>query len=555
MVELSRRLLLGAGSGGLTALATARWAQAVAAQAPFVHGVASGDPLPDGVMLWTRVTPSAGARPGSGVGPPTRVDWEIARDRRFERIVSRGTKIATTRRDHTVHVDVRGLRAGTTYWYRFHALGETSRIGRTKAAPAHDSRAAVRLAVMSCANYDWGYFAGYRHLARRGDLDAVLHLGDYIYEYGPEGPLLPGVEPAKVREARPRHECTTLADYRVRHGCYKLDDDLQELHAAHPMIAVWDDHETANDTWRNGAENHQPEEGSWPTRARGGRRAWLDWLPVRHVDPDDFYRIQRRLRFGEQVDLWMLDERRFRDEPPQSAQFSYGSVDPAVNDPERTMLGDAQRHWLTRGLSRSTATWKVLGNQVPFFPLVLGAGVPEAIQAILEPIEHQLVQPAATAYVDDWNGYAAERAKLIRGMADIDDVVVLTGDVHQSFATDLPASTGDYRLDERSVAVEFVAPGISSPSVQTAANQVMPGSGDALDAVLTANLTAGNPWVKYSEGFHTGYAIVDFDERRVHCDYWHLTDARKRDSDVSLAASWECLRGSRAVTEADKPLD
>lgn len=554
MVELSRRVLLGVGSGGITTLATARWARAVASHAPFVHGVASGDPLPDGVVLWTRVTPSAQARPGSGLGPPTRVGWEISRDRHFKRVVSRGTRIATTRRDHTVHVDVRGLRADTTYWYRFEALGATSRIGRTKTAPAADARTAVRFGVMSCANYDWGYFAGYRHLAGRRDLDAVLHLGDYIYEYGPEGPLLPGVEPTRVRAARPRHECTTLADYRVRHGSYKLDRDLQSLHAAHPMIAVWDDHEIANDTWRKGAENHQPEEGAWSARAHAGRRAWLDWLPVRHVDPDDFYRIQRRLRFGELVDLWMLDERRFRDEPPQSAQFSYGSVDPAVNDPDRTMLGDAQRHWLTRGLARSTATWKVLGNQVPFFPLVLGAGVPEAVQEILAPIEDQLVQPAATAYVDDWNGYAAERKLLIEGMAELDDVVILTGDVHQSFATDIPASTGDYRFDQRSVAVEFVAPGISSPSVQTSASQVMPGSGEALDAILTANLTAGNPWVKYSEGFHTGYAVVDFDARRVQCDYWHLADATQRNSTVELAASWECLRGSRAVTESSTPL-
>jgi alkaline phosphatase D len=427
-------------------------------------------------------------------------------------------------------------------------------VGRTRTAPAAHATRPVRLGLISCANFDWGFFAGYRHLAARNDIDAVLHLGDYIYEYGPEGPLVPGIEPAKVRSVKPSHECLTLADYRIRHGDYKLDADLQAFHAKHPVIAVWDDHEIANDTWREGAENHSEDEGEWSVRANAGRRAWLEWLPVRHVDPDDWYRIQRRMRFGSLVDLWMLDERRFRDEPPMSAQFSFGSVDPAVNDESRAMLGAAQYHWLTRGLAESRATWKVLGNQVPFFPLVLGPGVPEAVQQVLDPIEDQLVQPAVTLYVDDWNGYAAERDKLIAGLTEIDDVVILTGDIHQSYACEVPASSGDYLVDGRSVAVEYTCPGVSSPSIQTSASSVMPGSGEILDVILSANLATSNPWVKYSEGFHAGYSVVDFDEERVQCDFWHLEDGTRKDSGIALAASYETKRGSRKVTAASAPL-
>ena len=255
MTELTRRQVLSAAALGAVAV-TGAAATAEGAEAVFRHGIASGDPLPDAIVLWTRVTPNAAAQPGSGRGPRVPVRWEVASDRHFRRTVAQGTTVTGPDRDHTVHVDARGLRPSTTYWYRFEALGQLSPVGRTRTAPSTSTDAPVRFGVVSCANYGWGFFAGYRHLASRHDLDAVLHLGDYIYEYGPDGPLVPGIQPATVRVAEPKRECLSLADYRERHGCYRIDPDLQAFHAAHPIIAVWDDHEVANDTWRDGAENH-----------------------------------------------------------------------------------------------------------------------------------------------------------------------------------------------------------------------------------------------------------------------------------------------------------
>jgi alkaline phosphatase D len=232
----------------------------------FRHGVASGDPLPDAVVLWTRVSPTPDATPGSGVGPPIDVRWQIARDRDFRHVVDRGTVHTGPRRDHTVKIDATGLAPDTTYYYRFVADGHCSRIGRTATAPAHHATSRrLRLGVVSCANWQAGWFSAYRHLARRDDLDAVLHLGDYLYEYGP-GEYGLGQSNVDVRGHRPKHEMVTLADYRRRHGQYKTDPDLADLHAVVPWIVTWDDHETANDAWRGGAENHDAGEGDWPTR-------------------------------------------------------------------------------------------------------------------------------------------------------------------------------------------------------------------------------------------------------------------------------------------------
>ena len=551
MTTLDRRQLLVRGAAGLAATglgSTLAWDRAYAARSPFLHGVASGDPLPDGVVLWTRVTPSREATPGSGKGPDVVVAWEVARDRAFEKVVARGRRTASATHDHTVHVDVRGLRPGTTYWYRFRALGATSRVGRTRTAPAANADVPVRLGVVSCANYDWGRFAAYRHLAGQ-DVDAVLHLGDYIYEYGPDGPLGPGMPaPAAPRHADPPRECTTLTDYRVRHGCYRLDADLQAMHARHPVIAVWDDHEIANDTWREGAENHDEGEGSWATRSRGGRRAWLEWLPVRRVVTDEPFRIHRRVRLGRHVDLWMLDERRFRDEQPSSVAFSAGSVDPARNDPGRTMLGESQLDWLTRGLRTSEASWKLLGNQVPFFPTVLGPAYPAAMSELLEPISPALAHEAVAYYVDDWNGYPAERRRLVETMAGVEDVVVLTGDVHMSYACEIPRDAGTYAATGDSVAVELIAPGISSPSIGTIAAQFVPGADTVFDGITGTNEQAFNPWVKYRESSHCGYLLVDVTRDRVRADWWLVDDAQVAGSAVRRARTMRVQRGSRRVT-------
>lgn len=237
--------------------ASASASAATAALAPaFLHGLASGDPLPDGVLLWTRITPTPESLPGSGKGPDTAVGWEVAEDSAFTKVVARGTTTSTAETDHTVKADVRGLRPATVYWFRFTAGTTVSAVGRTRTAPATDAATSgVRFGVVSCANWEAGYFSAYRHLAARADLDAILHLGDYIYEYAAGG--YPDAEYG-VRQHSPRHEILTLADYRLRHATYKTDPDLQALHAAHPVVAIWDDHEIANDAWSGGAENHTP---------------------------------------------------------------------------------------------------------------------------------------------------------------------------------------------------------------------------------------------------------------------------------------------------------
>lgn len=554
MPELSRRALIATGVGGSAVLAMSQWNEAVAASAPFVHGVASGDPLPTAVILWTRITPSSAATPGSGVGPDVTVAWEVASDAGFSAVVASGSTIASAAHDHTVHIDAGGLQPGTAYWYRFTALGEISPVGRTKTAAAASSSVPVRFGVASCANFNWGYFAGYKHLANQADLDAVLHLGDYIYEYAPGGVLAEDI-PKVVRTAEPQHECLTLADYRIRHGHYKLEPNLQLLHARHPMVAVWDDHEIANDTWKEGAENHDPAtEGDWATRASAGRRAWLEWLPVRHTDPDDWYRINRRLRFGKLVDLWMLDERRFRDQPPKSLFFGYGSAGGTSSAAGRGMIGEEQTHWLVDGLAESGATWKVVGNQVPFYPTTLLANVPGQITALLGPqLAKTFEQPLLQLQVEDWNGFLDERQRIVDGMAKIDNVVVLTGDVHQSYASEIPVKPNKYLLDRKSAAVEFITPGLASPSLQAQINQVVPGVGNLVDAVLTTNDRLANPWVKYSEGLKAGYMIVDFNAGRVQAD-WHHLDSTKPDGPKKIGASYQSKAGSNKITKASGPL-
>ena len=232
---------------------------AASSTSPFRHGIASGDPLPDAVVLWTRVTPTADALPGSRAGPRVTVGWQVATNPDFRRVVAQGSTVTGPERDHTVKVDAKGLAPATAYWYRFTLDGTTSPVGCTRTSPAPTSSPdRLRFALVSCSNWEAGYFSAYRHLAARGDLDAVLHMGDYVYEYG-TGQYAHGQSNRVIRPHDPRHEMLSLADYRQRHAQYKTDPDLRALHAVVPWITTWDDHETANDAWTGGAENHQPD--------------------------------------------------------------------------------------------------------------------------------------------------------------------------------------------------------------------------------------------------------------------------------------------------------
>ncbi|MFH9737846.1 alkaline phosphatase D family protein [Streptomyces roseolus] len=504
----------------------------------FLHGVASGDPLPDGVLLWTRVTPSPEAVPGSGLGADVRVDWEVAEDRAFARVVASGAATASAATDHTVKADVRGLRPATAYFFRFTAGGAVSAAGRTRTAPAADSAApGVRFGVVSCANYEAGHFSAYRHLASRGDLDAVLHLGDYLYEYAS------GVYPeAKdtVRTHEPRHEIVSLADYRTRHGRYKTDPDLQALHAAHPVVAIWDDHEFANDAWTGGAENHTPgTEGDWAARVAAAKRAYFEWMPVRTSTEGTVF---RRLRFGRLADLHLLDLRSFR-----SAQAKTGSG--SVDDPERTLTGRAQLDWLKSGLAGSDAAWQLVGTSVMISPVAFGS-LPAYL---LEPLAELMGLPTEgiAVNVDQWDGYTDDRRELLGHLSarGIRNTVFLTGDIHMAWANDVPARAATYPLSA-SVATEFVVTSVTSDNLDDLLD-VAPGT---LSVVAAGAVKAANRHVKWVDMDHHGYGVLDVTADRSQMDYYTVSDKRDPAATASWARSYRTLSGTQRVERVYQPV-
>ncbi|MGW9439483.1 alkaline phosphatase D family protein [Streptomyces sp. NPDC055607] len=504
----------------------------------FLHGVASGDPLPDGVLLWTRLTPVPEAVPGSGLGPDVRVDWEVAEDRAFARVVASGTTTAAAAADHTVKADVRGLRPATAYWFRFTADGVVSPAARTRTAPAADAAApGVRFGVVSCANWEAGHFSAYRHLAARADLDAVLHLGDYLYEYAS------GVYPeAKytVRTHEPRHEIVSLADYRARHGKYKTDPDLRALHAAHPVIAIWDDHEFANDAWTGGAENHTPgAEGAWAARVAAAKRAYFEWMPVRASTEGTVF---RRLRFGRLADLHLLDLRSFR-----SAQAKTGSG--TVDDPERSITGRAQLDWLKAGLAGSDATWQLVGTSVMISPVAFGA-LPAHL---LEPLAELMGLPkeGLAVNVDQWDGYTDDRRELLAHLTSrgVRNTVFLTGDIHMAWANDVPVKAATYPLSAPA-ATEFVVTSVTSDNLDDLLH-VAPGT---LSAVAATAVKAANRHVKWVDMDHHGYGVLDVTAARSQMDYYTVSDKTDPAATTAWARSYRTQSGTQRVERVYQPV-
>ncbi|MFD8919017.1 alkaline phosphatase D family protein [Streptomyces sp. NPDC059569] len=515
-------------------------AAASAAEAPaFLHGVASGDPLPDGVLLWTRVTPSPDAVPGSGRGADTEIFWEVAEDQRFASVVARGTTTARAASDHTVKVDVRGLRqAAVHYYFRFTAGGTVSPVGRTRTAPAPGAATpGVRFGVVSCANWEAGYFSAYRHLAARADLDAVLHLGDYLYEYATGG--FPGTD-GVVRQHEPTHEIISLADYRARHGRYKTDDDLRALHAAHAVIAIWDDHEFANDAWSGGAENHTPgTEGTWADRAAAARQAYFEWMPVRASTEGTVY---RRLRFGALADLHLLDLRSFR-----SRQTTIG--DGAVDDPDRTITGRAQLDWLKAGLAGSDAAWKLVGTSVMISPVAFGSLPAHLLGPIAELLG--LPKEGLAVNVDQWDGYTDDRKELLAHLTGrgIRNTVFLTGDIHMAWANDVPVTAATYPLS-RSAATEFVVTSVTSDNL----DDLLHVPAGTLSVVASAAVRAANRHVKWVDMDQHGYGVLDVTAERTQMDYYTVSDRTDPAATSSWARSYRTASGSQRVERAGQPV-
>ncbi|MEU8888166.1 alkaline phosphatase D family protein [Streptomyces sp. NPDC048442] len=513
-------------------------AAATSAAPAFLHGVASGDPLPDGILLWTRITPLPEAVPGSGAGPDTAVGWEVAEDKDFGRVVARGTTTATAATDHTVKVDVRGLRPETAYYFRFSCGDTFSPAARTRTTPAADSATAgVRFGVVSCANWESGYFSPYRHLAARADLDAVLHLGDYVYEYASGG-----YPEAKyvVRQHEPKHEIVSLADYRTRHGKYKTDPDLQALHHRHPVVAIWDDHEFANDAWSGGAENHTPgAEGDWAARTAAAKQAYFEWMPVRASVAGTVY---RRLRWGKLADLHLLDLRSFRS---QQAAVGSGKVDA----PERTITGRAQLDWLKSGLAASDAAWKLVGTSVMISPVAFGSLPAHLLEPIAELVG--LPKEGLAVNTDQWDGYTDDRKELIGHLQDrgIGNTVFLTGDIHMSWANDVPVKAATYP-SSGSAGVEFVVTSVTSDNL----DDILHVAPQTVSLVAATAVKAANRHVKYVDMDSHGYGVLDVTAEHSQMDYYAVSDKTRQDATSAWRRSYRTRSGTQRVERVYQPV-
>lgn len=433
--------------------------------APFYHGVASGDPLQDRVIIWTHVTTSI---PG-----PTTVNWEVATDTAMSNVVQSGSFVTSDTMDYTVKVDVTGLQPGTWYYYRFERGGRYSLTGRTFTAPSGNGIDSLRFGVVSCSKYAAGYFNAYGSLARRNDVHAILHLGDYIYESG---------DGDGDREHQPPSEILVLDDYRMRHSQYKLDEDSRCIHQMYPFISVWDDHESSNNSWRDGADNHdEGPDGLWTDRKSYAVRAYYEWMPIRMTDPADPVRIFRKLSYGNLLDFFMLDTRLYaRDEQVSGS---------AITDPARNLLGPDQLKWLIDEMKSSTAQWKVLGQQVMMAPL----------EAFGFPIS-----------TDQWDGYQGERNRLYDSIMthNLKNVVVLTGDIHTAWANDLPGDNYNSNTGAGSVGVEFITTSVTNTNSVVNFGQ---------NAIKFAN-----PHVKYVNLADHGYFILDLNQSRAQADYYYM---------------------------------
>ena len=515
----------------------------------FGHGVASGDPLADRVIIWTRVTPSE-----DGISKEAEVGWVVATDEDLNEVVASGTVYTDASRDFTVKVDVTGLSANTQYYYRFTGKdNEVSPLGQTRTLPTGNVDS-VKLAVCSCANYPAGLFNVY-HAMAESDADVVVHLGDYIYEYGSNE--YPKAD-AQVRAPEPSEEILSLSDYRARYAQYRTDIDLQEVHRVKPFICVWDDHELANDTWKDGAQNHQEDEGSFTARRAAAIQAYHEWLPIR--SGADQAKIWRAFAFGNLVNLTMLDTRMIaRDEPLDFANYITESGLDAegfqqdLADTSRTLLGAEQQRFAIGSMINSGATWQVLGQQVLmgriFIPVELLQDL-AAIQATLaaggdasaaqsavatklgqlavikgriaagDPtvteLERTRVETTAPYNLDAWDGYFPAREEILRRAQYFNkNLVVLAGDTHNAWASDLYITddTGAIQRSSGSVGVEFATASVTSPGFE---NYV--GFNSIADPAVRAAHQAGFEQavttlvddLKYLNSADRGYMLVNF---------------------------------------------
>jgi len=508
---LSRRTFLayGAALSALPWLADRTRAEAlrrVAFQSdPFSLGVASGDPTDTGVVLWTRLAPKP-LEPGGGLSPaPIEVRWEVAGDEAMKNVVRSGTAVATPQLGHSVHVEVDGLEPDRWYWYRFRAGDAESRVGRARTFPRPSAEPeALRFAFASCQHYEQGLFTAYEHMAK-DELDLVVHLGDYIYEYAGRDKL--------VRK-HVGQEIASLDDYRIRHAQYKSDPLLQGMHARCPWLVTWDDHEVDNNYANDVSEEKGVDPVDFLARRANAYQAYYEMMPLRRrsLPRGPHMRLYRKASFGRLAELIVLDTRQFRTDQPNNDRAS--ELNEAALDRKNTLLGAAQADWLKAALLESTGTWNVLAQQVMMGMVDLARGD-----------DHRYS-------MDQWPGYADERIRLVKFLAErrVPNPVVLTGDIHSNWVNDLRVD--DRKADAPLVATEFVGTSISSGG-----NGVR--EPKKLDALL-----AENPCVRFHNA-QRGYVRCTVTPDHWRSDYVVVEDVTKPGAPAVNRASF--------VVEAGKP--
>lgn len=501
----------------------------------FPHGVASGDPLSDRVIIWTRVTV---ASPGT-----LTLRWEVASDANFGAIVARGEATTGPEKDYTVKVDVTGLQPGSVYFYRFLLRGQVSTAGRTKTLPVGNV-SQLRLAALSCSNFPSGYFNVCAEVAKRDDLDLALHLGDYIYEYGLVG-FASQLAFTIDRESQPPHELLTLEDYRRRHAQYRSDPDLRAMHARLPVIAVWDDHDVADNAWSGGAANHDDaNEGSFTARRAAAVQAYHEWLPTRLPDPADPLKIYRSFDVGNLVSLHMLDTRLIgRDQQVTLDQYLSGLAD----GPSRQLLGATQSDWLSARMAASGATWQVLGQQVLMarmhIPLsVASSTTPQTLaeftaalatpEALRSDSQRALLAQRRVPYnLDAWDGYpAARETVLAAARTQGKNLISLAGDTHNMWGANLTDANG------QRVGVEFGTSSVSSPGFETR----LPLIADTVLADAFLKMVAD---LRFAQTSKRGYLVLTLTPAEARGDWIEVSTVFSRSYSTGVTASRRVLPG------------
>lgn len=500
-----------------------------------MHGVASGDPLHDRVIIWTRIS-------GIHDSEEVTVSWSIASDEAMTETIASASTTTSANDDWTVHVDVTGLEAASHYWYRFEVSDVASPVGRTRTARAQGDDEEIRLGLVSCAALPGGYFHAYRYIARR-EVDLVVHLGDYIYE--------------SYSEVHRTHDAkgpaVTLEDYRARYRQYRSDPDLQFLHQRHPMAAIWDDHEIAGNAWSEGASSHRSAtEGSWQQRREAAMQAYFEWLPVRRPDQTNAKRVWRSLPLGGVADLVLIDTR--HDGRDEQVNDKNPDIAAALVSPQRSMMSGAQRDWLISRLTTSKATWQLVANQVLFSPF--GISLPGPLASLGD--RFGVVVDDIAYNPDSWDGYQAERDRILDAITEmgVRNTVFVTGDVHSSWAFEVPATLGT----DNPAAVELVVPAVSSKpfgSLVSGQDDVIGeylNEGNLINELVTTAIESQLPHLRWSEVASNGYVVVAISKERLWAEWWHCEGVGPDDKGERRAGSWQVDTGSSRLAPA-RPSD